>query len=305
MSSAITSRRLIQISNNMGNITGSSRTAPTKINRIRSISFALVSLLFVISAVTPKISRIAIASAFDEELAPLLAQVEGATDEEIGGVMFTTGTLAGREVALFTTDVSMVNAAMNTQRLIDHFSPSHLIYTGIAGGLYPDAQIGDVVVPAQWAQYGESVHARVDETGAFEPPSWLESPFAAFGMMFPKPVQVRGEARFWFEADVTLLEAVPHQPGIMIGGNGVSGQVFVDNAEFAAYLYDTFHAQVVDMESAAVAQVAFANDLPFLIVRGVSDIPGVTTEQAMREGYRQAIENAAGVVVEVLSRLSL
>jgi adenosylhomocysteine nucleosidase len=272
---------------------GGSRTAPTLF-----LFAVLLATLVIQSPAQPP--PIAIASAFEEELAPLLVEVEDATSEEIGGVTFTTGMLRGRAVVLFTTDVSMVNAAMNTQRLIDHFSPSHLVYTGIGGGLYPDAQIGDVVVPAQWAQYGEAVYARVDETGAFKPPSWLDSPFAHFGMMFPKAVQVRGENHYWFKADTKLLEAITPQSGVIVGGNGVSGQAFVDNALFAAYLYDTFDAQIVDMEGGAVAQVAFANTLPFLIVRGVSDIPGTTSEQEMRQSYKQGITNAAEIVFELL-----
>jgi adenosylhomocysteine nucleosidase len=273
--------------------TGGSRTAPT------IFLFAVLLASLVIQS-PPQPPPIAIASAFGEELSPLLSEVEGATSEEIGGVTFTTGTLRGRAVVLLTTDVSMVNAAMNTQRLIDHFSPSHLIYTGIGGGLYPDAQIGDVVVPAQWAQYGEAVYTRVDEIGAFQPPTWLDSPFAHFGMMFPKAVQVHGENHYWFNADAELLQTVTPQSGVIVGGNGVSGQAFVDNSTFAAYLYNTFDAQIVDMESGAVAQVAFANNLPFLIVRGVSDIPGITSEQEMRQSYKQGITNAAEIVFELL-----
>jgi adenosylhomocysteine nucleosidase len=264
------------------------------------VSLFMVALIILSPVQATAEPRIAIASAFAEELAPLLEQTTITETVEIGGVVFSTGTLAGHEVVLFSTDVSMVNAAMNTQRAIDHFPITALFYTGIAGGLSPDAQIGEVIVPAGWGQYGEAVYARIDEGGVFQPPSWLDSPFAAFGMMFPKAVTVRGEAHFWFRADTTLMQNVESDANVIVGGNGVSGQAFIDNRDFADYLYETFDAQVVDMESAAVAQVAYANRLPFLIVRGISDLPGRTSEAEMRAGYRRAIENAARVVIAAM-----
>ena len=60
----------------------------------------------------------------------------------------------------------------------------------------------------------------------------------------------------------------------MIGGNGVSGPIFVDNAALREHVFTTFDAQVLDMESAGVAQVAFANNVPFIAFRSLSDLAG-------------------------------
>ena len=116
-------------------------------------------------------------------------------------------------------------------------------------------------------------------------------------MIFPTDVGVRSakggiETRFWFEADPGMLAAaarigavelkrctaeqacLTHAPRLVVGGNGVSGQTFVDNAGFRQYVFETFKAQVLDMESAAVAMVAYANGVPFIAFRSLSDLAG-------------------------------
>jgi adenosylhomocysteine nucleosidase len=250
------------------------------------------------------VPRIALASAFADELAPLLNQVQDAQQTEIDSVVYTTGTLAGEDVVLFTTGVSMVNAAMNTQRTLDHFTVTHLLYMGIAGGLAPGMALGDVVIPAQWGQYQESVYTDPDPAdSAISSIPFPDAPTERFAFISPKPLSIRGKPTWWFDADPTLLRLVTPQSGRLIGGRGVSGQAYVDYQVFGQYLYRAYGAQVVDMESAAVAQVAYANQVPFLIVRGVSDLPGMTDAAVMQAGYRTAAANAAAVVAEVVAAL--
>ena len=63
-------------------------------------------------------------------------------------------------------------------------------------------------------------------------------------------------------------------PRIVVGGSGVSGGAFVDNAAFRIWAFETFGARVLDMESAAVAHVAYANGVPFIAIRNLSDLAG-------------------------------
>src|SRR3546814_2623272 len=69
-------------------------------------------------------------------------------------------------------------------------------------------------------------------------------------------------------------QCLDHRPRLLVGGNGVSGQAFVDNAAFREYVFATFKAQVLDMESAAVAMVAYSNTVPFIAFRSLSDLAG-------------------------------
>jgi adenosylhomocysteine nucleosidase len=117
-------------------------------------------------------------------------------------------------------------------------------------------------------------------------------------MIFPNQVLVSAsggplEARFWFDVDPVMLEVarqvagtaelsdvapsgerLAHTPRVVVGGAGVSGSVFVDNADFRSFAHAAFGAEVLDMESAAVAHVAYVNGVPFIAFRSLSDLAG-------------------------------
>jgi adenosylhomocysteine nucleosidase len=100
-------------------------------------------------------------------------------------------------------------------------------------------------------------------------------------------------------ADKVCLD---HTPRFVMGGNGVSGPAFVDNAAFRQYVFATFNAQVLDMESAAVATVAYANGVPFLAFRSLSDLAGGGAgANELRTFFRLAANNAAQVVQRFLT----
>ena len=247
--------------------------------------------------------RIAVISAFDSELELLLEAAEIEDTIPIAGTNYHVGKLMGNDVVMFLSGVSMVNAAMKPQVAIDYFQIERIMFSGIAGGVNPNLNIGDVVVPAQWGQYLEDYKGKEIEPGKFAPPYWLEegtSPeFPPFLMSYPGSTSVvheggepdAYEAKFYFEADSEMLavartvaetvelekcaeDCLSTQPIIKVGGNGVSGQSFVDNAAFRNYVWRTFTADALDMETAAVAHVAYTNDIPFIAFRSLSDLAG-------------------------------
>ena len=112
-------------------------------------------------------------------------------------------------------------------------------------------------------------------------------------MIFPDDTGVIREGQEGFEdvaafpADPALLaaarRAVPGLPAMIkqgrpvsvtVGGTGVTGQVFLDNARYREWIFRVWAARCVDMESTALAHVAYANRIPILIVRGLSDLAG-------------------------------
>jgi len=268
--------------------------------------------------------RIAVMSAYEPEWKALKAALGEARSHYANGVEFVTGTLAGRKVVLFLSGVSMVNAAMTSQLALDRFDITGIVVSGIAGGVDPGLHIGDVVAAGRWGQYLEAVFAR-EADGRFQPPSWIRTPYPNYGMIFPTDVGVRSakdgmENRFWFEADPGMLAAagrigavevkrctaaqacLTHVPHLVVGGNGVSGPAFVDNAAFRQYAFETFKAQVLDMESAAVATVAFANGVPFIAFRSLSDLAGGGEgANELRTFMQLASDNSAAVVQRFLT----
>lgn len=275
----------------------------------------------------PPEPRIAIVSAFAPELTLLQAKVDKPVKQTINGVEFTTGTLQGKPVVLFLSGISMTNAAMNTQLALDRFKVSHVLVSGIAGGVNPGLHIGDVTVAERWGQYLEVLAARETAPGRYAPPRWMDDvKLPNFGMLHPRPVGVRSagraaeEKKFWFESDPALLavarnlaslplekcddkrNCLTHQPRLVIGGNGVSGSAFVDNAAFREYTFKTFQANVLDMETAAIAHVAYSNGVPMIAFRSLSDLAGGGDgENEIGTFFKIAADNSARVLLAFLA----
>jgi len=271
--------------------------------------------------------RIAVISAFQPELTLLLSRVQDARKHSVNGVEFTTGTLQGQPVVLFLSGISMVNAAMNTQLVLDRFNVGSIVFSGIAGGVNPGLHIGDVTVASQWGQYLEVLMAREAAPGRYAAPPWMKDvQLPNYGMLYPRPVEVRkaGQSepakQFWFAADPKMLEVarglrtvelancggngkcLTHKPQLVVGGNGVSGQAFVDNKAFREYAFKTFQANVLDMETAATAQVAYSNGVPYLAFRSLSDLAGGGEgENEMGTFMNVAADNSAKVLLAFLA----
>lgn len=241
--------------------------------------------------------RVAVISAFPPEIGALNAATAQQKAYEVNGVRFMTGQLEGKPVVVFLSGVSMVNAAMTTQMALDRFNITRIVFSGIAGGVDEGLDIGDVVVADQWAQNLESAFARETDKCFEVSPSIRTTTLANYGMIFPRGIHMPGDAlgtpaRVWFPADAALLDTarkvaadvalqrcaadkcLVHPPKVVVGGNGVSASVFLDNAAYRKYLRATFEARVVDMESAAVAHVALVNKTPFIAFRSLSDLAG-------------------------------
>lgn len=272
-----------------------------------SVRLLAVVLLFMLYTLRPaqaadlldSTPRIAVISAFEPEMSLLLKKVEHPQQHSANGVVFTTGVLQGKAVVLFLSGVSMVNASMNTQLALDRFRITHIVFSGIAGGVNPSLHIGDVAVAKRWGQYLELLMAREIAPNVYQSSGdGNKTGLPHFGMMYTRPVEVVTAARpqvtkkFWFEVDPAMFavartlrdvklddcaekgHCLKHQPELVVGGNGVSGAAFVDNAKFRRYVFKAFGANVLDMESAACAMVAYSNNVPFIAFRSLSDLAG-------------------------------
>lgn len=271
--------------------------------------------------------RTVLMTAFPPEWDALEGSVENRSEHQINGLTIVTGTMTGRPVLLVQSGVSMVNAAMNTQLVLDRFTVRRIVFSGIAGGVDPALAIGDVVIPEDWGQYLEVSFARQTPKGWVVPEPVDEVAPPNFGMMFPRGVRL-GNAdeamrrHYVFRVDADLLalartvsngvvlrrclepeagKAAPaclgHAPRVVVGGTGVSAGVFADNAEFRDYLFSAWRAKLLDMESSAVAQVAYANRVPVIIFRSLSDLAGGDAGENQMETFMAlAAVNSADVV---------
>ncbi len=247
--------------------------------------------------------------AFPPEWDAMIPHVAARDTHVVNGRTIVTGEFAGKPVVFAQTGVSMVNAAMMTQLLLDRFAVSRIVVSGIAGGLDPSDAVGQVLAPERWGQFLEVGMGRATPEGYALPSLPGATDLPPFGMMIPREVIVGSatapeEAHRWFHADPALLAVARTVTGVRVGGAGLSGTGFVDNAAYRDYLFETFGAAVLDMESAAVAQVAFANSVPFIAVRALSDLAGGEADANYLPAWMaRAAANAATVTRDFVAAL--
>ena len=210
---------------------------------------------------------------------------EGALETDtIGRLAFYKGTLSGTPVIVAQCDVGMVNAAAHTQLMIDHFSVRGVVNTGVAGSLDASIDIGDIVVATDAVNHVMDV-----------------------GNLGYAPGQTPGISTLAFPADEALrraAEAAAAELGIQTWeGRVASGDVFVREDADKERIADEFDASCCEMEGAAIAQVCWLNDVPFAIVRAISDKADGTDYIDYPTFEAQAARQCAALVTRMIGRL--
>jgi adenosylhomocysteine nucleosidase len=277
----------------------------------RVFLISVVFLLFTLSFSCEKTCQkpeVAILFAFGQEGKLLRYKMELTDSSSLSGRVFWEGRLQGRDVVVVESGVGMTNAAMITQLLIDKYSPEKIIFTGICGGIDSANHIGDVVIPEEWVTHDYGIYNR----DGFSPES----------IRVTLPGESEKRNVMFFPVDRTLLETAQMSaqkarenfksigkrvPQVRIGGIGASGNSFIDQNEKRTWLKERLNAQIVDMESAAVVQVANINGVPILVIRSCSDLAGgsgsSTAQEELSQFFEVAADNSAMLVLELLSSM--
>ena len=195
-----------------------------------------------------------IIGAMDEEVAMIKAQLTDVQVETRAAMDFYKGKLEGKEVVVVRSGIGKVNAAMCTQILADIYGVTGVVNTGIAGSLKAEINIGDIVVST------DLVHHDMDAVN------------------FGYPLgQIPQMDTFSFKADerlVELAEKACHEvnPEIQVfRGRIVSGDQFIADKAVKNRITGNFQGYCTEMEGAAIAQAAYLNDVPFVVLRAISD----------------------------------
>ena len=197
---------------------------------------------------------IGIIGAMDKEINALLSQLKDDEEKTMAGMTFHRGVLWDHDVVIVKSGVGKVNMAVCTQLLIDLYEVDILINTGIAGGLHRDIRVGDIVISSDAVQHDVDVTSRGFKPG--EIPFMETSVFAAD----PELVSVAEQACRIVNPDIGCFT-----------GRIVTGDQFISDDTKRAEIIEKFDAVCVEMEGAAMAQVAVLNKVPFVIIRAVSD----------------------------------
>lgn len=229
---------------------------------------------------------IGIIGAMEEEVQALAGMMENVTVCEAAGMVFKQGSLKGRDVVVVRSGIGKVNAAVCTQILADKYQVEAVINTGVAGSLKNEIDIGDIVISSDAVQHD------MDATGFGYP----------LGTIPRMAVSV-------FQADKKLIEeakaaceaAVP-EISVFVG-RVVSGDQFITDKDTKKKLIDSFGAYCTEMEGAAIAQAAYLNNIPFLVIRAISDKADDSASMDYGEFERKAIEHSVLLITELVQRM--
>lgn len=239
--------------------------------------------------------------AIPEETAALAGHFVGREREEIAGFAFTAGRLDGRDVVMVEAGIGKVNAAIVGTLLLHRFGVGGLLFSGVAGGLDPALAVGDVVIADRLVQhdYGALVGGRLKPYQPGVPP--LPGFDDAHGYALADGVAPRLAAVL----DGVGLTAMPGaaRPPLWRFGTVLTGDHFLNCADTRRDLHTRFNAQAVEMEGAALAQVAARFAVPLVVVRALSDLAGSDSHLDFPTFARTAALNAAGIVRRIVTVL--
>lgn len=230
---------------------------------------------------------IGIIGAMDEEVSKLKETLSDVKITTKASMDFYEGSFAGHKVVVVRSGIGKVNAGICTQILCDLFNVSVIINTGIAGSLTADINIGDIVLSSDTVQHDVDAVAFGYELG-----------------MIP-----RMDCKF-FEADKELIEAAKNaceeelsQIDVFVG-RVLSGDQFISDKAKKQWLINNFEGYCTEMEGAAIAQTAHLNNVPFLIIRAISDKADDSADMDYPTFEAMAIDNSVKLLKAMLNRMN-
>ena len=238
------------------------------------------------NGVSIKMKKIGIIGAMELEVETLKSKMNVAKTTKKANMEFFEGTLNGVEVVIVRSGIGKVNAGICTQILADIFDVTHIINTGIAGSLDAQIDIGDIVVSTDVLQHDMDVRVFGYPLGEIPQLGTLS---------FPADDRMSSLAK-------SVCEKV--NEGVKVfSGRIVSGDQFICDKEVKDRLVENFHPLCTEMEGAAIGQAAYLNEIPFVILRAISDKADDSAEMDYPTFERKAAEHCAKLVEEFVAEL--
>lgn len=232
--------------------------------------------------------------AIPEETGALASHCSGQVFEDIGGFTFISCQLDGRPIVLVEAGIGKVNAAIVGTLLLHRFGVGGLLFSGVAGGLDPALAVGDVVIADRLIQhdYGALTDGRLKPYQPGVPP------LPGFDDAHGYPLGDGMAERIRAALDGVALSGMPGATRAPVWrfGTVLTGDHFLNCAATRQDLHHRFQAQAVEMEGAALAQVASKFAASLVVVRALSDLAGHDSHLDFPTFARNAAVNAAGIV---------
>lgn len=231
-------------------------------------------------------SKIGIIGAMELEVEALKAAMTVSGIVKKANMEFYEGTLNGAAVVVVRSGIGKVNAALCTQILADLFEVTHIINTGVAGSLNASLDIGDILISR------DALHHDMDVT--------------IFGYQ-PGEVPQIGVREFVADERLTTLAKTACEkvnPDIhAVIGRVASGDQFISGNEIKEKLIREFQGDCAEMEGASIAHGAYLNNIPFVIIRAISDKADNSAEMDYPQFEAAAAKHSAALVEELVKNI--
>lgn len=226
--------------------------------------------------------RLGIIGAMQIEIENLKPSIKGAKVEVISGIEFISGKIDGIDVVAAVSGIGKVFAAVCTEIMILHFGVEKVINIGVAGSLVKDLKVLNVAVAESAVQHDMN-------TTAIGDPAGLVSGINVIN--FDTDPELRNVV-----VDVLKAREIPYETGVI-----ASGDLFVDTDRQRQNIHLKFNAIAADMEGGAIAHVCYINNIPFALIRSISDADGSAMDYNTFAG--KAAEQSIAIVLDVIKKL--
>lgn len=237
----------------------------------------------------PKVT-IGIIGAMDSETEALYSLLSNAESVRIADLDFYSGEASGKKMVVVKSGIGKVNAARCTQILIDNFHPDYIINSGIAGGIDASLSVGDIIIGEELVQHDFDVTAFGHSKG-----------YLCTGERDDVPTVFRSDKKLVYLLESSAKEA--GGSGKVRTGRIASGDIFVADRTLKESISHEFKAAAAEMEGAAIAQTAAYADIPFVVLRVISDQADGEAAESFETFEKQTAELSSAVIQNLINSL--
>ena len=229
---------------------------------------------------------VGVIAAMEEELTQLLDIMDDVSVESVGHIRFYLGVISGRTVAVTQCGIGKVNAAMGATLLVERYKPQIIINTGIAGAAKEKINIGDMILSTSVGHHDADVTAFNYKIGQIP----------------EMPEEYLANEELVKSAHKVACDITEHSVHC---GKILSGDSFIHTKDQATLINSNFKdVLALEMEGAAIAQVAYQFSLPFLLIRSISDnVYADDNCTAYTLNKEESANKSVDVLVGVLNKL--
>lgn len=226
-------------------------------------------------------AKVGIIVAMQEEMQELINIMTGIDEKRIREISFIKGNIEGTKCIAVQCGVGKVNAARITQMMIDNFDLEYIINIGAAGALNPSLEIGDIVIGDKLVQHDFDITAFGHTKGYI----------TGVGDRIYSDEKLVDR----FEKAIENLHEKVYK---VKTGTIASGDIFCTKVTMKDKIYAQFGADCVEMEGAAIGQVCYLDNIPFVIIRSISDTPNGNNAVTFDQFVSLAAKRCANMIKE-------